>query len=57
MVEETLDFCSVLARSECNCLLEVLGLSSFERGEQDIKGESGVSDGLEFNVSGSTQGT
>jgi len=42
MGDETLDFCSVLAWSECNCLLEVLEVSSFKRGEQDITRERWV---------------
>jgi len=39
MEDETLDFCSVGVRSEHNWMLEVLEVSSFERGEQDITRE------------------
>jgi len=40
MDDQTLDFCSVLVQSEHNWILEVLGVSSFECGEQDITRES-----------------
>jgi len=56
MDHATLDFRSVLVRSEHNWLLEVLFVSSFWMWEWRITRESYVSEGQEFNVSSSTAG-